>query len=501
MATKLASLSSMTWCIGMYAGVMLACGKVADLPGRDVGAAGSASGSTSDTSGASASQTSFPVLTYSSSGASTSCVRRGQQCCTSSTGTIDGYVRDPAGRNPVYDASVFVLDPASPLPNLDEVPISCGCGGLLPATVLGVSSYPTDLTGFFQIPCVPSGTLSVVVQIGHWRMQYDGINVTPGGVTHLPNLRLPTSSAEGSLPDIAVSTGGEDSLECFLRRIGVAASEFVPGSATGGHVHVYTGFEGATTTPAAPESATALWDSQADLNRHDIVLLSCEGQEPTGGNPGLALTDQARTYLLNYANAGGHVFASHFHYAWFNTGPFATGASQLASWATGDGSIDETTSFPGVIDTTLPSGAAFPSGSALSMWLGGVGALTASGQLPIWFARHNVNALLQPPSTEWIHLDPSVAQAPGATQHFSVDMPIGVTPEAVCGRIVYSELHAGGGPGVAIPGFTPDYPGVMPAVNGPGLVPDGCAVRELTPQESVLEFMLFDLSDCIELVP
>jgi hypothetical protein len=501
MATKLGSLPSVTWGMGICAGLVLACGKVADLPGRN-GRAGSTrpasmSGSTSNTAGAS---TSVPVLVLSSSSSTnTSTACDSAPCCAPGMGTIDGYVHDPAGRNPVYSASVYVLDPESPLPNLDVLPpVSCGCSQLFPRSVLA-DSLLTDTTGFFQIPCAPSGTWSVVVQIGWWRMQYDGIHVTPGAVTHLPSLRLPSSSAEGSLPDIAVSTGGEDSLECLLRRIGVAASEYVQGSAAGGHIHVYAGFEGATTRTAAPESAAALWDSQADLDRHNLVLLSCEGQETTGGNPGLALTDSMRAYLQNYGNGGGRVFASHFHYAWFDSGPFATGPKPLASWATGSQSIDDTTSLPGVVNTSLASGAGFPSGIALNAWLGNVGALTTSGQLPIWFGRHNVSALLQPPTTEWIHLDPSVTQAPGATQYFSVDMPIGNPPEAICGRIVYSDLHAGGPPGVAIPSFAPDYPGATP--NNPGVVPDGCAVRELSPQESALEFMLFDLSTCIPLAP
>ena len=58
--------------------------------------------------------------------------------------------------------------------------------------------------------------------------------------------------------------------------------------------------------------------------RYDIVLLSCEGHETD---------DMNQQVLFDYAAAGGRVFASHFHYAWFNTGPF--GAANLATWHTG----------------------------------------------------------------------------------------------------------------------------------------------------------------------
>jgi hypothetical protein len=65
----------------------------------------------------------------------------------------------------------------------------------------------------------------------------------------------------------------------------------------------------------------------------------------------------------------------------------------------------------------------------------------------------------------------------------------------VCGRIVYSDLHVGGGPGIAIQNTgDPDYPNNNKMA---GTVPSGCANRPLTPQEDALEFMLFDLTSCL----
>ena len=366
-------------------------------------------------------------------------------CPNGNTTTITGYVYDPAGKNPLYNVSVYVPDPSSPLPDLDTVPLSCGCSQLFPTGVLATGA-PTDATGHFEITCAPSGTVTLVVQTGKWRKVYDGITIHANQANAVPNMRLPANTSEGSLPNIAIATGASDSLECLPLRIGVSASEYVLGSATGGHIHIYTGYRGATTAQGAVEAYQTLWDQQAHLNEHDVVLLSCEGHPTTGGTPGAPMTPAFQTFLMNYANAGGRVFASHYHYAWFNTGPFATGANAVAMWNPGSQQIDDTQSFPGDVNTTLVSGAPFPEGAALQQWLGLVGALTAN-QLPIWFARYNVQALRQPPSTEWIHLDPSVMQAPGATQYFSVDTPIGSAAGAVCGRVVYSDLHVSGGPG------------------------------------------------------
>ncbi|MEP7050034.1 MAG: hypothetical protein ABJB12_06760 [Pseudomonadota bacterium] len=425
-------------------------------------------------------------------------------CPSGSTTTISGFVYDPAGKNPLYNISVYVLDPSSPLPSLDNVPVACGCAQLLPAKVLATGS-PTDATGHFEIPCAPSGTVSLVVQTGKWRRQYDGIAITPNQDNKVMNLRLPANSAEGSLPNIAISTGAYDSFECLPLRMGVSASEYVAGSAAGGHIHIYTGHNGAATAAAGVPSFSNLWDSQEHLNEHDVVILSCEGQETTGGTPGKPVDATEQGYLMNYANAGGRVFASHYQYAWFNTGPFATAPNNIATWSTGQQLVDDTQAVPAVVDATLSTGAAFPEGAALGQWLGLVGALT-NNQLPIWYARNNVQALAAPPSTEWIHLDASVPTAASAPQYFSVDTPIGAASNAVCGRMVYSDLHVTGGPGQNAPGVAPDYPaaagtgamgGGRPGAARAGVVPTGCADRPLTPQEEALEFMLFDLSSCL----
>jgi hypothetical protein len=408
--------------------------------------------------------------------------------CTSGRTTISGKVYDPAGVNPLYNVTVFIPGSGSQLPMFVNGPNNCeGCGALYPQTV--AASARTDATGSFQIQPqnnmnVPDGTgLPLVVQVGKWRKVYK-INVTACRDNPQPDksLRLPRNHMEGDLPNIAISTGAADSLECLLLRMGVSASEFTGGSQGAGRLHIFTGYMGATTNGGgSPDPNVSLWDQAADLNQFDVLLLSCEGQETTFANkPG----DQMN--LWNYTLTGGRVFASHFHYAWFDTGPFATNVSPaLASWTTGVGPDSDPIS--GKIITSLPNGMMFPEGVALNTWLGTVGALT-NGELPIHFAKHNAQVTAtNTPSTPWISSDVG-SMYPGGTEYFSFDTPPASTDK--CGRVVYSDLHVSGGPGA---GATPDYPGFTTG----GIVPDGCASHPLTPQEKALEFMIFDLSSCL----
>jgi hypothetical protein len=415
--------------------------------------------------------------------------------------TVSGVVYDPSFQDPLYNITVFI--PKSPtLPALPKGASCLSCDALYPPFF---TSAVTDATGHFTISNVPPGAnVPLVVQTGKWRKEYMLSNVTKCVDNPQPDktLRMPKNAimGDGDLPDIAISTGASDSLECLLLRIGVDADEWVGGTSGQGHIHIFHG-TGATTAPAAPESYQALWDSTADLLKNDLTLLSCESAETAN------VTDANRESLFEYANMGGRVFASHFHYSWFNVGPFA--AFNLATWYTGKQILDDTTFFPGDVYTTLLSGQSFPEGVALSSWLGTVKAYDANGMLDIYSTRHNAD-LLPPtgpattPSQPWILLDKSVTlmvpmgvPAAGGAQYFSVDTPIGAAQQ--CGRTVYSDLHVSGGAGVLQPGnvdFTPDYPGFM---NGPdvGTVPSGCAMHPLTPQEKALEFMIFDLSSCL----
>jgi hypothetical protein len=426
------------------------------------------------------------------------------QCSGGGSTTITGKVYDPAGKDPLYNVAVYV--PATPLQPLPKgVPTgadACSCAALFKSGAL--TSTFTGVDGTFTLTNVPVGSsVPLVLQIGKWRRSlHISVNTCQSNAQPDKSLTLPGTVAAGSddnMPDIAVSTGNADTLECLMLRIGVPASEYVAGAGGGGHIHVFSGGDPspnssygtpeANPMPGAPPSNTSLWDSQDHLMPYDITLLSCEGEETFSANP---------PALEGYLNAGGRAFASHFHYAWF-AGPIGTGQSyaapsdwgnNLATWMHDNG--NGTGPIGGTLVTTLNgSTMPFPKGVALQQWLTMLGALgqgVPAGELSIYDPRYNaVVSAANKPSQPWITSD-SMGMA-GQTMYFSFDTPVNLNPPmgpdpsgmTYCGRAVFSDLHVGADP--------------MTMDNSPP--PGGCAMVDLSPQEKALEFMLFDLSSCV----
>jgi hypothetical protein len=400
--------------------------------------------------------------------------------------TVSGKIYDPAGKDPLYGAVAYV--PSKPVTALKLGATCDSCSSLY--TGAPVAAAQTDATGSFVMENVPSGNnIPFVIQLGKWRKQLTLNTVAACKDNPQPDksLKLPANHMEGDIPNIAVSTGGADTLECLFIRMGIDASEYMPGATGPGRIHIFQGGTSGTffgiaigaspnTSPAGPVSSTALWNSDPDIMDFDMVLLSCEGSETTNMN---------QQVLFDYAAKGGRVFASHFHYAWFNSGPFAS-AANLATWTPGANTLGMMGgNINADVQTTLLNGGPFPKGQYLKQWLGVVGALgvngAPAGELPIQQARHNANlSTSNTQSTSWIVPDPSVGASAGTTEYFSFNTPLGMGTENQCGRVVYSDLHVGGG-----------------SKDMGGTVPSECSTGDLSPQEKALEFMLFDLSACI----
>jgi hypothetical protein len=434
------------------------------------GSAGSAQGGAGSGAEPASGSTSSVNFTGSGAGGNTVCSGLDCQihaCSGGGSTTISGTIYDPAGKNPLYGVVAYV-------PNKTPDPITTGascysCSDLYTGDPIATSI--TDATGKFTITKAPDGAnIPLVIQVGKWRRQFVLPSVTQCADTAVPDqtLTLPKNASEGDMPNIAMSTGSADTLECLLTRIGVDDAEVVPGTTATGHIHIFKGNNGAPdTNPKSPDPSMALWDSDADIMKYDIVLLSCEGQETENMN---------QQVLFDYTTAGGRVFASHYHYAWFNTGPF--GAANLATWKTGSQDINDINA---TVVTTTWTNQPFQRGQSMHDWLQNVGALT-NNELPIQAARHNADvSVTNTPSQPWILAD-NQSPSPGAAQDFTFDTPIGVPAAMQCGRVAYSDMHVGAA--------SNDY-------SNSSITPTGCTQEDLSPQEKALEFIFFDLSSCV----
>jgi hypothetical protein len=314
-----------------------------------------------------------------------------------------------------------------------------------------------------------------VIQVGKWRRQITVPHVaqcTDTPLTDTNLTRLPRNQSEGDLPKIAIALGGSDSLECLLRRIGIDEAEFTLPTDTG-RVNLYAGDTPATTmvkngASVTLPSADTLWSSQSTMMGYDMMILSCEG---TDNNSRSSAQYDA---VHGYADQGGRIFGSHWHNGWINPNNYPYPA--VVKFASGAHGF--TTDITAQIDSSFPKGMAFQD------WLVNVGASTTPGELVIHGAEHSVDSTLTDPTSgallaqRWIYGQDATKNTP-MVQYFSFTTPVAAKE---CGRMVFSDLHVSTGSG-----DTTKVP-----------FPTGCSMNELTPQEKALEFMLFDLSSCVQ---
>ena len=403
---------------------------------------------------------------------------------------IKGTVFAPNGTLPLYGINVYV--PNQPLPPFTEG-ASCGrCEESFPG--LPLARATTDESGNFTLSGnVPAGTdIPLVITSGKWRRQIKIATVTACGDTSVPatDTRLPKNRSEGDIPQIALSTGGADSLECLLRRIGIDDSEI----GTGGgpqRIHLYddkdSGGRGVSSFKAGFAGGTGnftdsktLWGDLNQLKKYDIVILSCEG-----GQHAETKTKMDMDRLKGYADFGGRVFASHWHNVWIggnftnsdnhqNGDPkpdiWSQATAGVATWNNandpGAGSID-------VIDETNN-----PKGTSFANWMKVVEPGNTRGEIPIkdGTAKTTCSAVQQ--GTErWTFLKGTTRP-----QNFQFTTPFEAAADQKCGKVVFSDMHVSGNAGT-------------------GSYPDSCGdpgtPATMSAQEKALAFMLFDLASCV----
>ncbi len=419
--------------------------------------------------------------------------------------TLTGTVVSPNGDLPIPNATVYVPDTElDDLPPITSGPVCEQCedkdlGDVLVATT-------TDHDGSFELRHIPADTeFPLVIRIGQWRRV---VTVSPRDPCQSHQLSASKSSLPAShrqnnrhdhLPRVAISTGAADAMECVFYKLGVDPDEFTRHDEDG-RFHIYRA-NGAVADPqlaqacdradcSSPQSDDACHDrnpsscgnhpqgrllqdhlshnlyGDADrLNSYDMVVMACEGWEHSDYR-----SDADKRRLLDYANAGGRIFASHFAYDWLHeTDEFQDTAVWGGAWG-GDQSL-------ATVDTSFDTGLMFWN------WLRLVGADHGGDrQIQIQDPRAYVQDIDDDLSERWIYTDASM---PGHYEHDSIqqytfDTPVHAPANNQCGQVAYSAFHVA----EIVTGHGPAFPSYC----------DGA----LTPQEKVLAFMLFNLATCVD---
>ena len=415
--------------------------------------------------------------------------------------SVSGTVYAPNGTLKLYGVDVYV-------PRSDPGPLAEGVQCNNCAIGLQGGSYAqtrTDENGHFVLEDVPATTnVPLVIQIGKWRRQITLPAVAACQDLALPvtDTRLPKDRSEGDLPQIAISTGAADALECLVYRLGIGATEFTT-PVGGGRVHMYSnvGLAAPTAQPPSfgrgsdrfnstwPGGADAvfgdsrdLWASSTSLNPYDIVMLSCEGGQYATTKPQTAMDA-----LESYADAGGRVFMSHWHNIWIGgeSGNLTHGIPDWQAVATWNyaAAQDELTQLD-IVDETVPKGMSF------ATWLLNNGVPGPRGQLTISEPRYTCQSHDSMRGERWVYVDPLLSTPPGkvSVQDLLFTTPQNKLPEDRCGKVVFSDMHVSSGSvsGSGTTGTTYAYP-----------FPNGCSTSDLTPQEKALAFIFFDISSCV----
>ncbi len=378
-------------------------------------------------------------------------------CPAGGTTSISGVVYAPNGTDPLPNVTVYVPNAAV---DAFTPGVSCPLVGTPPSGSPLVGTT-TAVDGSFTITDVPVGTnIPLVIVSGRWRRQITVPTTTQCANTPViaDQTRFPRTQAEGDIPLFAVATGSVDSVECVLRKVGVADSEFTNPSG-GGRIQIYqgSGSPGAridTTT----QNQSALMSDPAVLNKYDVLMLPCEG----GAYPAVKSAAEYAN-LLTFANSGGRVYGSHYAYQWmYQNGPF----SGVANWTVNQGSY---------ADGTATVNQGFSGGLTLAQWLQQpvIAASTTQGQIAINTLKHDTNGVIAPTQL-WLSLNATNSPV----MQFVFDTPIAAQNQ--CGRVLYNEYHVEANSASASQNVA---------------FPQECNTGTMTPQEKLLEFMLFELTD------
>jgi hypothetical protein len=343
------------------------------------------------------------------------------------TTSVSGTVFAPNGTLPLPNVEVYV-------PNASVGSLTTGVGNdRCEVAALGHPLVATlsDDNGNFTLKNVPVTTnMPLVIITGKWRRQIlvSSTSSCIDMALTADQTRLPRDHTEGDIPHLAITTGGSESLECLIRKTGVADTEFTTNTGSG-RINLYAGHNGTARFDSANggtsfASATTLWSSSSALVSYDQVMFACEGDQETIEKPQPSLDA-----LKGYADAGGRVYLSHWQNYWLQA---ETTWNTVAQWNNGLSDLN---------NVSAQINDAFGEGSTFKAWLSNVGASSTSGELPLSQTKQTLIALDESLASKWIYLSTTANGSP-SVQYLTFTTPLESSPSSRLGRVLFTEMHA-----------------------------------------------------------
>jgi hypothetical protein len=377
--------------------------------------------------------------------------------------TVTGKVYAPNGTDPIAGASVYV-----PTGN-NEFPPGVSCDVCSTGSFQSCTQVFSGTDGSFTLTGVPAGMTEIDIQKGRFRRRLQ-LNVPCGSLAlTAEQSRLPKNSTEGDIPKIAVANGEWDKLECVLRKIGLDASAIDIFN----HSDTYN-------ENGKPDFSTLVQNFDM-LKAYNIVFINCSDNTLETYLSNATVLGN----LKNYVGMGGRLYITDWSYdhieqvpdwsslvCWQPTGTCGGGAEPMHQAALGKDGIE--------VDATIED-------MGMKEWLQQLGATNPDGTVHIthflidWVMQ---KSNVQPMVKEWVR--GSVQSQDGS---INSDLPLTFTFDYnTCGRVLYSSYHT--------LGRDLDTCGGLFGQSNCHF-PDYCDSNPLSPQERILEYLIFEISTCV----
>ncbi len=389
------------------------------------------------------------------------------KCPASEQVTITGRVTAPNQTDPVPGAAVYI---PSRVPEDFPLEVRCEVCKTPGTNTNRWWTTASSFNGSFTLNNVCPGSYWLIMQNGRFRRAVK-ITVPKGGKKQIPagQSRLPRKMKEFSIhdtvPKIAVATGDYDKMECVLLKMGIDQTAY----------HL---FEGAKMlkNKNLKQTFADLVKNYNQLKTYNIVFINC-----TDNTFETQLKNSlVQQNLQKYVKAGGRLYITDWSYDWLEQLPDLAPYIDFEPGKSGSSPEAQNKAALGKDGITVQADIKDPN---LAKWLGLFGGAIQNGKSVIshflsgWVIMHTVSKDVK----TWV--SGVIRSATGAIQG---TRPLTVTFNYKnCGKALYSSYHTEGRDDEL-----KQYP--LPAKPFPNY-----CTGKISPQDRILEYLIFDIANCV----